>query len=153
MSSDARQESGQVFGEEGYVVTSVYLAGPIHGKSDLECKAWRNHARSLLEDSGHFVVDPMDRDYRGRENENAERLVADDKAWIEQCDVVLVNASEPSWGTAMEVMYAISFGKRVVAFTNSQSISPWLRCHAHAIFWNLQQAAAGVAGAATVGMR
>lgn len=135
-------------------MSAVYLAGPIHGKTDSECKAWRGQARAALELAGvQLVVDPMDRDYRGREDDNAMRIVTEDKDWIEQCEVVLVNANEPSWGTAMEVMYAISLGKTVIAFTNADSISPWLRCHSHAIFWNLQQALANVVGAATVGMR
>lgn len=132
---------------------SVYLAGPIHGKSDSECKVWRDQARRVLENLGQLVVDPLERDYRGAEDQNAMRIVSEDKDWIEQCDIVLVNANEPSWGTAMEVMYAISFGKRVVAFTNAESISPWLRCHSHAIFTNLTQALANICGSAVVGMR
>lgn len=135
-------------------MSAVYLAGPIHGKSDNECKVWREQAKSVLgRVDSLLIVDPMDRDFRGREDDNADRIVSEDKAWIEQCDVVLVNANEPSWGTAMEVMYAISFGKKVVAFTNSGSVSPWLRCHTHAIFWNLQQATASIVGGATMGMR
>ena len=134
----------------------IYLAGPIHGHTDEQCKAWRHSARASLECVGHEIVDPMDRDYRGVEDENAENLVAEDKEAIESSDAVLVNANAPSWGTAMEVMYATSFGKQVVAFAthaSSPTISPWLRCHTHAIYESLNAALCGIATGSCAGMR
>lgn len=134
----------------------VYLAGAIHGRTDSECRHWRSIARSYIESAGHEVLDPMERDYRGSEEEHAEELVNDDKEDIESSDAVLVNASVPGWGTAMEVLYAVSFGKRVVAFstyTSSPSISPWLRCHADAIFESIEYAIAGLLDGSSKGMR
>jgi nucleoside 2-deoxyribosyltransferase len=98
----------------------------------------------------------MERDYRGSEEEYAEDLVADDKEEIESSDCVLVNANRPSWGTAMEVMYAVQFGKRVVAFatyTLSPTISPWLRCHCDAIFDSIDTAIAGLLDGSAKGIR
>jgi nucleoside 2-deoxyribosyltransferase len=134
----------------------IYLAGPIHGCTDLDCRAWRGVARSYIESAGHEVLDPMERDYRGSEEEYSEDLVADDKEDIECADAVLVNANRPSWGTAMEVMYAVSFGKKVVAFatyTLSPTISPWLRCHCDAIFGSIDTAIAGMLDGSAKGMR
>ena len=134
-------------------MAKVYLAGPIHGMTDIGCKLWRAEAAALLGVHDVEVVDPMTRDFRGREEEFADDLVAADKEDIERSDVVLVNANHPSWGTAMEVMYGISFGKRVVAFTDADSISPWLRCHTSAIFGTLHEAIAGIVLGECAGMR
>lgn len=134
-------------------MAKVYLAGPIHGMTDLECKAWRTEAAALLAVHDVEALDPMCRDFRGTEEELADELVEADKEDIEQADVVLVNANHPSWGTAMEVFYAKSLGKRVIAFSNSASISPWLRCHTCAIFGTLHEAIAGIVLGECAGMR
>jgi nucleoside 2-deoxyribosyltransferase len=134
----------------------IYLAGPIHGKDDSVCRAWRINARFLLETAGHVVLDPMQRDYRGAEEEHAEELVADDKDEIESSDAVLVNANAPGWGTAMEVLYAIQMGKKVVAFAThaaAPTISPWLRCHTHAVYELLGYAINGLVDGSSKGMR
>jgi hypothetical protein len=107
----------------------------------------------MLEAAGHEVSDPMERDYRGCEDEHAEQLVADDKEAIELCDTLLVDASMPSWGTAMEIMYGTMFGKQIVSFSDAETISPWLRCHTHAIFQTLDQAVAGIVSFSAQGMR
>lgn len=128
----------------------VYLAGPINGRTDEECNGWRSVAAEALRGFGHEVLDPMSRDFRGVEDDHASEIVSGDKEDIESADVVLVNANSPSWGTAMEVMYGISFGKTVIAFATHASvprISPWLRCHTHAIYESLGIAIAAVNGA------
>lgn len=125
----------------------VYLAGPIHGKNDAECNGWRMAAGSWLQAKGFEVLDPMARDYRGAEDENVHEIVNGDLSDIDACLIVLVNANGPSWGTAMELVYAKSYGKRVVAFathTNAPRISPWLRWHTHAIYESLQTALNGI---------
>jgi len=118
---------------------AVYLAGPINGCTDEECMVWRARARQLLE--GQFdIYDPMDRDFRGRESLEANEIVSTDLLAIAVCDFLLVNASRPSWGTAMEVMRAWESGKRVVAFSDAESPSPWLTVHTHAIVKSLEAA-------------
>ena len=131
----------------------IYLAGPIHGRLDIECKAWRSEAAGVLGVHDIEVVDPMQHDYRGVEEGAAEDIVVMDKDSIDECDLVLVNANEPSWGTAMEVFYANSIGKDVVAFSNAESISPWLRVHTTAIFGTLPQALSGIVFSEAAGMR
>lgn len=118
----------------------VYLAGPIHGQTDDECKAWRNDAKRLLEHAGHGVLDPMERDYRGVEDSHVEEIVFSDKRAIDSCDALLVNAARPSWGTAMEVAYGHSKGKVVVLFCCKGQISPWLRFHSTKFFGALNDA-------------
>jgi hypothetical protein len=118
---------------------TVYLCGAINGKSDAECNEWRTGAKRLLGDS-FIVADPMDRDYRGQEDQNVEEIVHGDIADVDAADFILVRADLPSWGTAMEVRHAFVSGKRVVAFTNTPRISPWLKYHTHAIADCLERA-------------
>jgi nucleoside 2-deoxyribosyltransferase len=118
---------------------AVYLAGAINGCSDEECMVWRARARWLLE--GQFdIYDPMDRDFRGREPLHADEIVSTDLHAIAACDFLLVNASRPSWGTAMEVIRAWDSGKGIVAFTDAEAPSPWLMVHTHAILKSLEAA-------------
>ena len=122
---------------------SVYLCGAINGKTDEECNGWRASAKHML--GGSFVVvDPMARDFRGKEDMNVEEIVKGDIADIDAADFILVRADLPSWGTAMEVRHAFVTGKKIVAFTDSDRISPWLRYHTHAIYDSLQRACMAV---------
>jgi len=117
----------------------VYLAGPIYGCTDEECKGWRAEARRMLEQT-FDIIDPMDFDCRGREDLLAVEIVQNDIFRLGVADIVLVNATRPSWGTAMEVAYANQGEKVVVAFTGSEKVSPWLRRHATECFQTLEQA-------------
>jgi len=105
---------------------TVYLCGGINGLSDADCKDWREVAKALL--VGHATLDPMRRDYRGIEDQSVAAIVRGDLDDIGACDAMLVNAERPSWGTAMEIVYAHREGKKIVAFTSGR-ISPWLRYH------------------------
>lgn len=107
----------------------VYLAGPINGCSDSEAKDWRAVTRSQLEAAGHTVVDPMDRDYRGKERGHAHDIVYADMVAIRECDAVLANCWKPSFGTAMEIHYAYVLGRRVLAVAE-EPVSPWVDFHA-----------------------
>jgi nucleoside 2-deoxyribosyltransferase len=118
---------------------TVYLAGPIHGRSDDECNGWRSVAKQLLTE-GNIILDPMDRDFRGVEDANVREIVLGDIDMIRRADWVLVNANEPSWGTAMEIVYASKAMTPVIAFTAAPSVSPWLRYHCLAIFKTLEDA-------------
>lgn len=134
----------------------VYLAGPIHGRTDAECKDWRGKAAAILGVHDILCIDPMSRDYRGIEDSHAPELVAQDKKWIEQSNVVLANVNVPSWGTAMECLYAASIGKKVVAFATYSSapfLSPWLRVHCTSVFDSLWSALDGIVFGETEGIR
>ena len=134
----------------------VYLAGPIFGKADDECKGWRKDAAQWLRLHGFQPVDPMVRDYRGNEESAPEAIVSADQEEINSCGFVLVNANEPSWGTAMELVYAMQFDCTVVAFAtlaNAPRISPWLSVHTDAIYESLDHALADITQGSRAGMR
>lgn len=124
----------------------VYLAGPIRGCTDEECRGWREKAKRLL--SGCDILDPMVRDYRGKEGDNVVAIVEGDLEDIRNSDFLLVNASQASWGTPMEVVYARAvLGTRVVAFGAGDSPSPWLAYHAE-LFPTLEAACDAIMGRA-----
>lgn len=114
----------------------IYLCGGINGLTDAQCNSWRDYAASHLR---HETINPMRRDYRGREDENISAIVEDDKADIEGCDALLVNAVSSSWGTAMEVLYAWERGKPCYCVVTGR-VSPWLRYHSRALFESLDAA-------------
>jgi len=87
----------------------------------------------------------MRRDYRGIEDQNVSAIVENDLVDIRDSDIVLVNAIRPSWGTAMEVVYAKQANKRVIAFTGGSRVSPWVRYHCECVF-SIQDAADKING-------
>jgi hypothetical protein len=104
----------------------VYVAGPINGCSDVECKDWR------AEVARHHpcIIDPMVRDYRGREESAYREIVELDKDDILKADAVLVRYLKPSVGTSMEILFAYDNCIPVVVWTDvGISISPWMRYH------------------------
>lgn len=117
----------------------TYLCGGINGLSDDECKNWREVAKTELKTD---KLDPMRNDWRGQEDEKFQSIVAADQQDIRDCDFVLVNATRPSWGTAMEIVYAFILHKPIVAFTEGARVSPWLRFHCREIFPSAEEAAA-----------
>ena len=63
-----------------------YLCGGINGLSDSEAMDWREQAK--LDIPEIEWVDPMARDYRGKESENVREIVESDLADIASCDIV-----------------------------------------------------------------
>lgn len=120
----------------------IYLAGPIDGCNDDEAFGWRREVANGVGE--HLVLDPMRRDYRGREY-LWEEIVALDLDDIRACTVLLALCSWPTtrewWGTAMELVYAKGYGKPVVAVVNGR-LHPWVAAHATVIVDNLEDAIA-----------
>lgn len=113
-------------------IQKVYLGGPINGCTDEEASGWRDAVAAELEAAGIEVVDPMVRDYRGREMEPgiAEEIVLTDKDDIDSVDTVLINSPKPSYGTAMEMLYAWQNGKLVITVLPEEgNPSPWVVFH------------------------
>jgi nucleoside 2-deoxyribosyltransferase len=110
----------------------VYLCGPIAGCTDDEATNWRELVKAALGEEA--CIDPMRRDYRGREDANVSEIVLGDEADIRDCDVVLANCWHVSWGTAMEIFYAASIDKPVIAVVAPGTrVSPWLSYHARVV--------------------
>jgi nucleoside 2-deoxyribosyltransferase len=116
---------------------TIYLCGPINGCSDAECKDWRDYVKK----HHPSCIDPMRRDYRGRELESVNEIVELDKIDVMNSDVLLVNYDKPSVGTAMEVIYAFERGKFVIVVCKTATaISPWLKYHSHRIMHSFDEA-------------
>lgn len=111
----------------------IYLGGPINGCTDEEASGWRDALKPLIEARGDVFIDPMRRDYRGREMEPgiAEEIVRGDLDDIDSSDVLLMNCPKPSVGTSMEIFYGHSTGKPVVVVIpdDGRAPSPWLVVH------------------------
>lgn len=116
----------------------VYLAGPINGCTDEEAKDWREWVKA---NAPFQTIDPMRRDYRGREDQFVKEIVELDKLDILQADLILVNYDKPSVGTSMEILFAWMNQKPIVVVAGVDTvISPWLRYHASAILPSFGQA-------------
>jgi hypothetical protein len=120
---------------------TVYLCGGINGLTDDECVSWRNQVKDKLKGLVNFL-DPMRRDYRGIEDKYPGEIVEGDKTDIKNSDVILVLANVPSWGTAMEVFFASSLGKRIVCVCGKDNPSPWLKYHSDYITRDMECAVA-----------
>jgi hypothetical protein len=109
---------------------TIYVAGPINGATDAEANDWRS---AVKESAGSWadVLDPMRRDYRGREDESVKEIVLGDKADIERSDYVIAYCPKPSVGTSMEVL--LCWDQCIPCFVvvpDGVPVSPWLRFHA-----------------------
>lgn len=121
---------------------TTYLCGGIAGLTDAECHDWRTIATKKLHTT---ILNPMVRDCRKKE----DTALLKDPAWLINADVIdimnsdflLVRAIKPSWGTAMELVYAHMMHKFVVAYVeDGNGSSPWLRFHANVIVTSLEEA-------------
>lgn len=117
----------------------VYLCGPINGCTDDEATTWREQVKTAL--GADACIDPMRRDYRGREDECVDEIVAGDLADIEAATVILANCWAPSFGTAMELWHARRKPVVVIA-PPGKPVSPWLRHVADDVVHNLDDAIA-----------
>ncbi len=126
------------------VTRTIYLCGPIMDCSGDESTTWRQRAKERL--AGRFVLlDPMRRNFRDREIDSANEIVEFDLQDVRDADILLVNYSKASIGTAMEVFYAAhDLGKFVIAFSpfSFQDMSPWMVRYCTKILPSLEDALA-----------
>ena len=117
----------------------IYLAGPIYEQDDT-CIRWRDAAAKILQRKKIMSLKPTDADYRGRETHpnTPRRIVQKDKTDIMLCDTILAKCDFPSFGTAMEIMFAWSLHKQIIIVTNGKS--PWVHYHATHIFPTVDEA-------------
>ena len=118
----------------------VYLGGPMTGCSYAVASEWRDEAKFWLNRHGITVLNPMDRDFRDSPLSHLPELVEEDKIAIELSDVVLVNFTEKSIGTSMEMLYAWERGKRVIVVSEEFTEDPWLVYHSHNIYRDMEAA-------------
>ena len=106
----------------------IYLCGPIMDEHEGVARAWREEAKRTL-GREFILLDPMRRNFKDREVDSANEIVEFDLQDIRDADILLVNYSKSSIGTAMEVFFAAqNLGKFVVAFSPFpfQDCSPWM---------------------------
>jgi hypothetical protein len=124
----------------------VYLCGPINGCTDDECTTWREQAKSR-QGLGLMVntLDPMRRDYRGREDDCVNEIVELDKIDVRDSTVVLAMCPKPSVGTSMEIFYAWTIGVPVFSVVPEGSpVSPWLKYHSTRVCKTLEEACTAI---------
>jgi nucleoside 2-deoxyribosyltransferase len=118
----------------------LYLAGPINGRDDFDCKVWRDLVTMKWVGK---TLDPMRRDYRSVTlgPEVAAEIVAGDLLDIRNSDALLVYFDQPSVGTSMEIFYAEHVLKKPVFIVNvsRKPVSPWLLHHSTVIFERLDE--------------
>lgn len=121
----------------------VYLAGPINKCADAQCKGWREEFKGLVKGIVDLqILDPMRRDYRGKEDKLVDQIVEGDKDDITESDTVVANVNKPSFGTAMEIIFAWENGKNIILITEDDKPSPWLVYHSDKIVKTLAEAVA-----------
>lgn len=106
----------------------VYLSGPIMDEHEGVARSWREAAKAEL-GKDFLLIDPMRRNFKDREVDSANEIVEFDLQDVRDADILLVNYSKASIGTAMEVFFASqNLGKFVVAFSPFafQDCSPWM---------------------------
>ena len=119
---------------------TIYLAGPIKDISLKEAGTWRNIATKKLD--GFKCLNPLRRNFRDCEFQSQNEIVQLDKNDIERSDILLVNASKPSAGTSMEILFAHDRNKIIVSYTNDdfEKTSPWVVYHSTRIVKGLDEA-------------
>ena len=93
-----------------------------------ESATWRERAKELFGER-FTLLDPMRRNFKDREVDSANEIVSFDLQDITDADIVLVNYSKASIGTAMEVFHAsYNMGKFVIAFSPFpfEDCNPWM---------------------------
>lgn len=120
-----------------------YLIGPINGCTDAEANDWRSLMKELLPEVEW--LDPMRRDYRGREMEPgiAAEIVKGDLEDCEACNFAVAFRPKPSDGSAMEQFYCHDIiGKPVITIIpDGITPSPWT-VHFSTVVVNTERAAA-----------
>jgi nucleoside 2-deoxyribosyltransferase len=119
----------------------IYLCGPINGLTDDEAKSWRDQCKKVFSiQHSCRTIDPMRRDYRGKESDSVNEIVQLDKRDVRRSDAILAYCPAPSVGTSMEILYAWQLDKPVIAIVPDGSpVSPWLAYHSTKIVKTLDE--------------
>ncbi len=101
----------------------------------------------LIPKSDFYFLTPMLRDYRHLNVDHkgitavSPEVVQLDKRDIDKADVVFVNSPKPSYGTAMEILYAWERDKIVVTVIGvNDPLSPWVAYHSTVVKYSLDDA-------------
>lgn len=116
----------------------VYLAGPIAGKSKAQANNWRSEISARLRPHGIIGISPLrceplvGRKYKLNYDDPrfGTQNAINCKNWFDttNCDLVLaympqeLNDDRPSWGTAMEIAWAVAMGKPVILVSDMKGL-------------------------------
>lgn len=120
----------------------IYLCGGIEDIPIEQAASWRSKAKKVLGE--HRCLDPM----RIKQT-MSYRIVLENKKDINESSVLLVNATIPSWGTGMEILYAHERDKMVVAYIGKNVDdykNPWMLQHCTKITNTIEEAMVYIIG-------
>jgi len=119
----------------------IYLCGGIKDLTIEQAQGWREKATKLLK-LKFTILNPMRRNFRDCEFQSQNEIVQLDKADIIEADIILVNATKPSWGTAMEILFGFEKNKIIIAWTGKDysETSPWVAFHSTRVCRTMEEA-------------
>ena len=121
--------------------TTIYLAGPMDGRTEEERKGWRREIKTALSPYFEFE-DPTDREFLSKHKhfDEINKIVEGDKDAIDKSDFVVAHCDRPSVGTSMEIFYAWNQGKSVYTYIPpGVPISPWISYHSELVYDSLEE--------------
>jgi len=122
----------------------IYLSGGIKDLTDEEAFGWRKEVQNhylRLGSKIHTLIPSRLQERFDMSSEAAARwIVKRDKVGIAEADIILAFCPRPSWGTAMEIMYAYELDKWIVVVCDEDYPSPWLITHSDIIVPTLMDA-------------
>jgi len=120
---------------------AIYLCGGIQDLSVKQQTEWRKIVTKRLYPR-FKILNPMRRNFRDSEFQSQNEIVSLDKSDIIESSILLVNGTKPSWGTAMEIMFAFMHNKNIVTFTGCdyKKVSPWVAFHSTRVCKTLDEA-------------
>lgn len=119
-------------------ISKVYVAGRMTGMKGPSAR-WRASWKEKLEKAGLNVFDPQ---LNSSETGDAmiRTIVNRDIRRILTSDAIIVYGKHPSWGSAMEMVYARIFGSKVITIMpeDVRDVSPWILYHSDYIFGSIE---------------
>lgn len=106
----------------------IYLAGTIY--KEFPDRLWKAQFMDLLTDDVYEFFDP------DPSNEPENYMIARDKAEIQKADIFVAYIQRPSFGTAMEIMFASMLHTKPIFVINPNGSvvnDLWVAGHAHLI--------------------
>ena len=123
----------------------VYLSGPIAGLTFDEANEWRQQVADVFAKVGIETLNPLRRRMffnADEEDVSPNEIVQRDLADVRASDLVLINWSSMSIGTACELWECYRSGKPAILVSSDPRITkhPWVQVCATRIFGDLAEA-------------
>ena len=125
----------------------VYLAGPIEGCSNHEINQWRQ--KCYLGFNENLIgVNPYRAETHSDDPEARKRIMMKNYMDTKSCDLILaympreLNQRRPSYGTTIEIGWAIGLKKPIILVTDDEYLTehPLIRANVNWVFEDFQNA-------------